>query len=305
MELKTELVARGLEFPEGPIAMADGSIVLVEIKGRRLTRILPDGARETIAEIAGGPNGVAVGPDGAFYVCNNGGRFNFVEVEGRTFPAPEPSTSYVGGSIQKVDPHTGKITTLYDEFRGKRLLAPNDLVFDREGGMWFTDHGMVSGETLQFGSLYYAAADGSTLTRPRKNILSPNGVGLSPNEDVVYVADTITARLHACPIEAPGKLCQSTMIPGRIVVTLPGRQGFDSLAVEAGGKICVATLFNGGISIVDPDGTVEHFPFPDDITTNICFGGADMRDAWITCSGTGMLYRCRWPRPGLRLNFAR
>jgi gluconolactonase len=94
------------------------------------------------------------------------------------------------------------------------------------------------------------------------------------------------------------------MVPGAVVVTLPGHQGFDSLAVEAGGKVCVATLYNGGISIVDPDGSVQHVPFPDDVTTNICFGGADMRDAWITCSGTGKLYKCRWPRPGLRLNFA-
>ena len=155
------------------------------------------------------------------------------------------------------------------------------------------------------GALYYAAADGSSLTRPRKNILSPNGVGLSPWEDVGYVADTLTARLFACGIEARGKLARSSHVPGPIVVTRNGHQGFDSLAVEAGGKVCVATLFNGGISVIDADGTVEHIPFPDAVTTNICFGGEDMRDAWVTCSGTGRLYKCRWPRPGLRLNFSR
>ena len=62
-------------------------------------------------------------------------------------------------------------------------------------------------------------------------------------------------------------------------------------------------ILNGGITAFDPDGTTEHFPFPDLITTNICFGGEDMRDAWVTCSSTGKLFKCRWPRPGLKLNF--
>ena len=84
---------------------------------------------------------------------------------------------------------------------------------------------------------------------------------------------------------------------------LPGYQLLDSLAVEASGKVCVATLVNGAISLFDPDGTIEQFSTPDAMTTNICFGGADMQDAWITCSGTGRLYKTRWPRPGLRLNY--
>ena len=77
----------------------------------------------------------------------------------------------------------------------------------------------------------------------------------------------------------------------------------DSLAVEAGGKVCVATIINGGITAFDPDGSTEHYAVPDLVTTNICFGGADMRDAWITASSTGKLYKTRWPRPGLKLNF--
>ena len=77
----------------------------------------------------------------------------------------------------------------------------------------------------------------------------------------------------------------------------------NSLAVEAGGKVCVATLVTGGITAFDPAGGSEHFALADPFTTNICFGGADMQDAWITASGTGKLYKTRWPRPGLKLNF--
>jgi gluconolactonase len=302
--MQIELVADGLEFPEGPVAMADGSVVLVEIAGERLTRVLPDGRKETVAEIPGGPNGCAVGPDGAFYVCNNGGQFDYAYVDGVPRLLPEPSSRYRGGSIDRVDPVSGEVTTIYDGYKGERLLSPNDLVFDRQGGLWFTDYGFRRGGTLQFGAVFHGAPDGSSLTRARKNLLSPNGIGLSPREDYLYVADTLTARLYRCVIEAPGKLGPAVLGPGEVVVTLPGYQGFDSMAVEEDGKICVATIFNGGISIVDPDGSYEHVPLPDAFTTNICFGGADMCDAWITCSGTGRLYKCRWPRPGLRLNFS-
>ena len=79
-------VASGLAFPEGPIAMPDGSVVLVEMFGPRLSRVLPDGSKETIAEIPGGPNGAALGPNGLFYVCNNGGRFTEADMDGLTFP---------------------------------------------------------------------------------------------------------------------------------------------------------------------------------------------------------------------------
>jgi gluconolactonase len=92
-------------------------------------------------------------------------------------------------------------------------------------------------------------------------------------------------------------------IAGRAVHNLQGVQLLDSLAVEAGGKVCVATILNGGITVFDPDGTIEHVPVPDLVTTNICFGGEDMRDAWITASATRRLYKTRWPRPGLKLAF--
>ena len=67
------IVASGLGFPEGPVTMADGSVILGEISGSKVTRIAPDGTKTEIGKAAGGPNGIATGPDGALYVCNNGG----------------------------------------------------------------------------------------------------------------------------------------------------------------------------------------------------------------------------------------
>lgn len=302
MNLELELVVEGLRFPEGPVALADGSVVLTEIVGRRLTRIAPDGSKSGLAEGLPGPNGLAVGPDGAFYVTDNGGSFSYVERQGLIIPGPTPP-EHVGGAILRVDPSNGAVTTLYEACDGRRLVGPNDLVFDAHGGFWFTDHGASTPDGRRYGALYYAKADGSAISRQRSGLISPNGVGLSPAGDVVYVADTHLGRLWAFDVEAPGRLAplQPLSGPGRVIANLPGYQLLDSLAVEAGGRICVATIINGGVTVFDPDGTTEHVPVPDPLVTNICFGGPDMRTAWITASGTGRLYRCTWPRPGLRL----
>ena len=295
-------LATGLKFPEGPVAMDDGSVIVVEIAAGRLTRVKPDGKTQTIAKTGGGPNGLAIGPDGAFYVCNNGGSFSYVKRQGLNIPGPTPPT-HKGGRIERVNISTGKTEVLYDKCDGERLIGPNDIVFDNAGGFWFTDYGASSHKSRTHGALYYAKANGSKITRVLRELITPNGVGLSPDETVVYAADTNLGRLWAFDITGPGEVAQLGFAPGRVVCNLQGYQLLDSLAVEAGGKVCVATIINGGITAFDPDGSTEHFAVPDMITTNICFGGADMRDAWITASASGKLYKTRWPRPGLKLNF--
>ncbi|HXS26163.1 MAG TPA: SMP-30/gluconolactonase/LRE family protein [Steroidobacteraceae bacterium] len=297
-----ELVATGLEFPEGPVALADGSVVLVEIRRGTLTRVTADGRRETIAQLGGGPNGAAIGPDGAAYVCNNGGAWEWTPGEVH-LPAGPPAR-YSGGLIQRVDLRSGAFTTLYEHCEGRPLNSPNDLVFDRTGGFWFTCLGYSDGENRRLGAVYYARPDGSKITRWRSELISPNGIGLSPDESKLYMADCMVGRLYEFDLPQPGVMAPATSLaPGRVVSTLPGFQWLDSLAVEADGRICVGTLWNGGITVFRPDGEYEHIAFPDPVTTNICFGGADLRDAWVTCSSTGRLYKCRWPRPGLRLPF--
>jgi gluconolactonase len=298
-------ITDGLQFPEGPVVMADGSIVLVEIRRGTLTRVLPDGRHEIVARLGGGPNGAAVGPDGAMYVCNNGGAWEW-EPGDASLPAG-PVPDYRSGSIQRVDLRTGAFTTLYDSCEGKPLNSPNDIVFDSTGGFWFTTLGYFDGENRRLGAVYYARPDGSKIIRWRSGangVVSPNGVGLSPDERKLYVADCMMGRLYEFDVPSPGVMKpQESMAPGRVISTLPGFQWLDSLAVEASGRICVGTLWNGGVTTFEPSGEYEHMAFPDPVTTNICFGGPDMRDAWITCSSTGKLFKVRWPRPGLRLPF--
>jgi gluconolactonase len=298
-------ITEGLQFPEGPVAMSDGSVVLVEIRRGTLTRVLPDGRQEIIAHLGGGPNGAAVGPDGAMYVCNNGGAWEWEPGEACLPAGPVPE--YRGGSIQRVDLRTGQFATLYDSCDGKPLNSPNDIVFDRTGGFWFTTLGYFDGENRRLGAVYYARPDASKIVRWRSGangVVSPNGVGLSPDERKLYVADCMMGRLYEFDIPSPGVMApQESMAPGRVISTLPGFQWLDSLAVEASGRICVGPLWNGGVTTFEPSGAYEHMPFPDPVTTNICFGGADMRDAWVTCSSTGKLFKVRWAREGLRLAF--
>lgn len=298
-------VVGGLRFPEGPIALRDGSVILVEMFGPRVTRVRPDGSVETVAEVRGGPNGAAIGPDGSLYLCNNGGCFTEVDFGGLCFPGPFNPSAYIGGRIQRIDLATGAVEDVYTECDGRPLRAPNDLVFDTHGGFYFTDHGIrdLGARTADLTGIYYAKADGSSIVEIAFPVEGPNGIGLSPDGSVLYWAETHTGRLFRRNIVEPGVLAPSA--PGDTSVVLhgfPGMQLLDSLAVDGSGNVCVATLVNGGISVVSPEGSlVEHVPTGDLLTTNICFAADGSDTAFITLSGTGKLVRMPWRHGGLRL----
>jgi gluconolactonase len=304
MAIAVRTLAQGLEFPEGPVALADGSVMLVEIAAGTLTRIAPDGAKTVVARPGGGPNGAAIGPDGKCYVCNNGG-FEWHVEGGRKRPFLQ-ARDYAGGRIERVDVDTGAVECLYRAAGETPLKGPNDLVFDRQGGFYFSDLGKVRAREMDRGAVYYARADGAAITEVAFPMMTPNGVGLSPDEKTLYVAETEPARLWAFDIVEPGVVRKDPWPSphgGRLVAGVGGYQRFDSLALDAEGRICVATLINGGITVISPDGRhVEHHPMPDPMTTNICFGGPDMRTAFITLSWTGRLVAVDWPVAGLRLN---
>lgn len=285
------VLASGLEFPEGPVPLPDGSLLVCELLGGRLSRIDGDGAVSVVAELGGSPNGAAIGPDGAVYVCNSGG-YPRAERDGLLLPSgPHGVTQpddYSGGRIERVDLATGTSTVLYDGLR-----APNDLVFDGTGGFWFTDHGKRRLRDEDRGVLCWARADGAERRDVELGLHGPNGVGLSPDGAWLYVAETPTARLYRWPVLGAGEVGPKALVAG-----VGGAKLFDSLAVEAGGNVCIGTLAEGGITVIDPaDGSWEHLPVEGErLVTNIAFAGTT---AYLTLSSTGRVLVCDWPRPGL------
>jgi len=295
------VLAEGLRFPEGPVIMPDGSIVVVEIAAGRLTQIWQDGSSRVIAEPGGGPNGLALGPGGLLYCCNNGG-FNWIEQDGLLRPHGTPP-DYEGGRIEVIDPSSGQVTRLYDRCGDNRLLGPNDIVFDAHGGFWFTDLGKVRLRDRDHGAVYWASADGSRIIQAAFPVAGgANGIGLSPDGAVLYMAETETGRLWAFDVAGPGELRKQPWPSphgGRLVCQLPGFRRLDSLAVTAAGNICVATLVSGEITTISPDGRIlDVLVVPDPMPTNLCFGGADLRTAYVTLSATGKLVTVSWPEAG-------
>lgn len=302
-------VTSGLEFPEGPIATNDGSVLVTEIQGGRITRVKTDGTKETVAECGGGPNGAAIGPDGKLYVTNNGGSFRYEDMGGLNFPHQPPPDTWSGGRIERIDVDSGEVEVIYTECDGHPLRGPNDIVFDAHGGFWFTDHGVRLERTSDRTAVYYAQPDGSSITEAIFPLDAPNGIGLSPDGSRVYVAETFTNTVWWWKVTGPGEVEHVPGVfphGGTLLYSPGGLQGFDSLAVDGDGNVCVATLVNGGISVVDGEsGELVDFVQTDDIlTTNICFGGEDGSTAYITLSGTGRLASMAWSHPGLALAHA-
>lgn len=306
--MKIREIASGLQFPEGPVAMDDGSVLLVEIARGSLSRVTPDGRVQVVAQLGGGPNGAAIGPDGAVYVCNNGG-FAWTQADDCLRPNGQPA-DYSGGRVERVNLRTGRCERLFDSVAGLALRGPNDLVFDAQGGLYFTDLGKTRAHDMDRGGVYYAPPGvhgAQVIARP---VMTPNGIALSPNGQTLYVAETEAARLWAFDLDGPGRVRpQGWPSPhgGRMLTAAPGGhyQRFDSMAVDALGNLYVATLLHGGLTIVAPDGRLcSHVPLPDRYTTNLCFGGPDLRTVYVTLSGVGKLIAIDdWPVPGLPLAF--
>ena len=148
---------------------------------------------------------MALGPNGLIYLCNNGGRYSPVELGEWLFPGPYQPDRYTGGRIQTLDPTTGQIEDLYTECDGRPLWSPNDLVFDTHGGFYFTDHGLTDdAERIHhLSGIYYAAADGSSITEVVFPAHEPNGIGLSPDGSTLYWAQTWHGRIMRRDVSGP------------------------------------------------------------------------------------------------------
>jgi gluconolactonase len=295
--MKPRLIASGLVFPEGPAFDRAGDLYVVERRAGVVSRLAPpDGpgrpwerraARGVFARPGGSPNGAAFGPDGALYVCNAGER------------VPETDRpDGVSGRLERIGAD-GRVEVIARDCDAGPLSSPNDLVFDAQGNLYFTDPvwGAIDLRQSAPGHVCFRSSDGRT-RRLHTGLLFPNGIGLSPDGGTLLVAESLTARVHAFEVRAPGVLG-----PPREFAFLGERVIPDGLALDAAGNALVCGHRSGRIFVFPPAGgrCSAQLEFEDPDLTNVCFGGPERRTLFVTESGLGRVVALEWERPGLEL----
>lgn len=277
------VIAEGLRFPEGPAFDRDGNLFVVEIQGGQVSKIAPDGATSVFAKTGGGPNGAAFGPDGQLYVCNNGG-----------FPGPDKED----GRVERIAPD-GTVHVLLREVDGEPLNSPNDLAFDADGNVYFTDpvwgQGGVAGAPA--GHVCFCSADGRA-KRLHTGFQFPNGIGVSPDGATLVVCESLTNKLHAFPIREPGVVGEPRVFGDLGRGAIP-----DGFAFDADGNVLCCGFESGKVHVFPPGGgeKLQTLDCEDPRVTNVCFGGPEFKSLFVTESGLGRVVRLEWTRPGMVL----
>ncbi len=292
-----EILTRQAGFPEGPLVMPDGSIAFCDIKAGMIRRL--DGDRlAALADVGGGPNGLALGPDGWLYVANNGGAMRWEELDGRTISKGFKQSGF-DARIEKINLANGSIERVLDSVDGRAFQAIDDLVFDPSGeGFWFTDLGRDAEHSRTYGGVYWSKIDGSAICECAYPLVNgANGIGLSPDGSTLYATEYGAGRLWSWRVEGPGALAsaEGQAHGGTLVWQAPGAQLLDSLKVTPRGNVVIATQHKGVFSVVSPAGELlTEIEMPEDFLTNLCFDPEDSSIAYATLSTTGRLVKFHW-----------
>lgn len=253
-------------FLEGPCLDAAGNLYVTDIPHGRIFRISPEGSWTQLAEYDGEPNGLALHPDGL-----------------RLFIA-----DYKQG-ILSLDLATGAIEPVLARRNSERFKGPNDLVFARSGDLYFTDQGQT-GLQDPTGRVYRLRSDGQ-LNCLLSNGPSPNGLTLSRDEEVLFVAMTRDNAVWRLPLLPDG----TTSKVGRFA-SFHGTSGPDGMAMDVAGNLLVAHASLGSVFILSPQGEplARIRSCRGTTTTNLALGGAEGGTVFITESETGAVLAAEW-----------
>jgi gluconolactonase len=180
------------------------------------------------------------------------------------------------GSIQRVDLHTGTVETLYSECNGVPIRGPNDIVFDSDGGFWFTDYGKSWDRLIDRGAVYYARADGSSIKEAAFPLITPNGIGLSPDGKISMCPKPKWAGCGNFRSSAPASWPR-TPGPRRMAASCRRLRGISALRL-AGRRgewqyLRSHSCECGNQRLLAERRLIEFYEAPEIYSTNICFGG--------------------------------
>jgi gluconolactonase len=260
--MEGEVVAEGLSFPEGPV-WRGSELYFVDVGAGHVLRWTPNAGLRVLADTGGGPNGLVAGSDDAFLVTQNGGILN-------------PNSS-VQGCIQRIS-SSGGVTVSADVVDGHRLDAPNDLAFDPDGRLWFTDprDGPESGD-LRSGRLY--AID---LLLGRGRLVAelgpvyPNGLAFTMNGDLIWT-ETLSRRVVAL-----------RSVGNEVIIELPERHIPDGMCIDRDDRLYVASTYAHCVTVVDRGKITEKLMCGDGMPTNCCFGAGNL---YVTEARWGTIWR--------------
>lgn len=254
---------------EGPAFDREGNLWCVDIAYGRIFRVAADGRFEVMIAYDGEPNGLAFHADGRLFIAD-----------------------YKNG-IMVIDPASRKIAPFLQRHNLERLKAVNDLTFSRTGDLYFTDQGLT-GLHDPTGRVFRVRTDG-TIDLLLDNVPSPNGLVLSPDEQVLYVAVTRANAIWRIPLLSGGGVAKVGLF-----VQLTGGLGPDGLAIDREGGLAICHIGLGCIWLMTPTGEPSlRIDSPAGChTTNAAFGGAEGKTLFITESETGTLLKCDVPVAG-------
>jgi len=257
---KIDKVRSGFKFAEGPAADGEGNVYFSDIPNQKIYKATPGGKVYLFRENTNHANGLAVNPKGEVIAC---------EMDGRIVAISRGGNSLV---------------VLANQFDGKRFNAPNQLVIDRAGGIYFTDPDLKAPKPAPQGktAVYYLAPD-RKVSRLIETLPNPKGVCLSPDEKTLYVILSGHPQVFAYPVTSPGRLgirqafCTlNSSLDKRVA------RGGDGAAVDKNGNLYVATAL--GVQVFDSKGErLGNIAFPEP-PSNLTFGGADFKTLYVTAT---------------------
>jgi len=268
-----ETLIGGYDSPEGPAFDRDGNLFFVNWLSSSIVKLTSDGQASEFFNTGGIPAGLAFHPDGSLYVADEGENIH---------------------GVMRITPN-GKASILVNEYQDKPLNGANDLVFDQNGVLYFSDPWGSSAEQPTGG--FYRLFPDRTLEQIDTGLAFPNGVALTADGTAVILAETYRNRLLRYPIRVDGAIG-----PREHWADTPTPPGPDGMAFDANGDLYVAHYSLGTVDVFDPTGTlVDQIAVPGEKPTNVAFGGADGETLVITEVATASLYQVRLNVAGQRL----